>query len=64
MYCSGDLLMGGVTEPGPDQWGWAYFSGAHIIDGVIENLKVDTWPHTRTHTLRAYICAVLQALGK
>lgn len=40
MYCTGDLFMGTVTVPGVDQWGWAYFAGGLIIDGVIQDLQV------------------------
>jgi hypothetical protein len=40
MYCTGDLFMGVVTDPGPNQWGWAYFSGGLVVDGVIADLQV------------------------
>lgn len=39
MYCTGDLFMGTVVTPGPEQWGWAYFSGALVVDAVVEDLK-------------------------
>lgn len=39
MYCTGDLHLGTVETPGDDQWGWAYFSGALIVDAVIADLK-------------------------
>mmetsp|Transcript_16375 Transcript_16375/g.32632 ORF Transcript_16375/g.32632 Transcript_16375/m.32632 type:complete len:319 (-) Transcript_16375:200-1156(-) len=40
MYCTGDLFMGVVTEPDlTNQWGWAYFSGGLIVDGVIADLQ-------------------------
>mmetsp|Transcript_47287 Transcript_47287/g.60756 ORF Transcript_47287/g.60756 Transcript_47287/m.60756 type:complete len:403 (-) Transcript_47287:188-1396(-) len=40
MYCTGDLFLGTVIEPGDNQWGWAYFSGAIIVDAVIKDLKI------------------------
>ena len=38
-YCTGDLHLGTVQEPSEDQWGWAYFSGALIVDAVIADLQ-------------------------
>lgn len=39
MYCTGDLHLGTVTEPGADQWGWARFSGALVVDAVLADLN-------------------------
>ena len=38
MYCTGDLHLGTVESPGPEQWHWAQFSGALIVDAVLQDL--------------------------
>jgi hypothetical protein len=36
-YCTGDMHFGSIKKPGRAQWGWAHFSGAIIVDSVIED---------------------------
>jgi len=31
------VYFGSIKKPGREQWGWAHFSGAIIVDSVIED---------------------------